>query len=184
MVVYGLWTAALCISSFVIVLFGFGHGNFGHNCNNSIEDGCEVVFRARATTFTSLTWFALFLAWEMINMRRSFFNMRPDSKHHLSRWIRDVWPNQFLFWAIFAGFVTIFPLIYIPVINTKVFKHAPISWEWVIVFVNTLFFFVGVEGWKLGKRIYYHRLEKSLKLNDNEAELQVFSIWNTSHQEV
>ena len=59
-----------------------------------------------------------------------------------------------------AGFITLFPLIYIPVLNTVVFKHAPIDWEWGIVFVAAGLFFVGVEAWKWAKRIYYRRQER------------------------
>ena len=74
MTVYGFWAAALCLASFSLVVFAFGDGNLGVGCNDSISPQCELVFRARATTFTCLTWFALFLAWEMVNMRRSFFH--------------------------------------------------------------------------------------------------------------
>merc|ERR1711877_88351 len=66
MVVYGVWTAALCLAAFVLVLYGFGNGNLGENCNENLE-GCETVFRARATCFATLTWFSLFLAWEVID---------------------------------------------------------------------------------------------------------------------
>lgn len=68
-----------------------------------------------------------------------------------------MWRNQFLFWAIVAGFVTLFPLIYIPILNTVVFKHAPIDWEWGIVFVAAGIFFAGVETWKWCKRVYFRR---------------------------
>lgn len=81
MLVYGLWMSALCLASFVLVLYGFDGGDLGSGCNNSWNDSCESVFRARATTFTCLTWFALFLAWEMIDLRRSFFryvSLRSD----------------------------------------------------------------------------------------------------------
>ncbi|KID95377.1 ATPase, P-type, transmembrane domain protein, partial [Metarhizium majus ARSEF 297] len=150
MVVYGLWMSALCLASFVLVLYGFGNGaaDIGDNCNNEYSADCEVVFRARATTFACLTWFALFLAWEMVNMRRSFFRMQPKSKKYFTQWTVDVWRNKFLFWAIVAGFVTTFPLIYIPKLNTVVFKHAGISWEWGIVFIEAALFFLGIEGWK------------------------------------
>jgi Na+-exporting ATPase len=116
-----------------------------------------LVFRARATTFACLTWFALFLAWEMIDMRRSFFRMQPDSKRYFTQWAIDVWRNQFLFWAVVAGFVTLFPLIYIPGLNTVVFKHAPIDWEWGIVFISAGLFFLGAETWKWCKRIFFRR---------------------------
>ena len=129
MFVYGVWMGALCLSSFVIVLYGFSNGIGGaRGCNDSIEGGCSEEFRARATCFACLTWCSLFLAWEVLSMRRSFFRMQPHSKKYLTRWIHDIWRNPFLFWAIVAGFVTIFPVLYIPKLNTVVFKHDGISW--------------------------------------------------------
>ncbi|KAF5850772.1 hypothetical protein GGP41_010425 [Bipolaris sorokiniana] len=157
MVVYGLWITLLCLASFVLVVYGFGDGELGVGCNETYSEQCELVFRARACTFACLTWFALFLAWEMIDMRRSFFRMQPGSKRYFTQWMIDVWRNQFLFWAIIVGFVLLFPLIYIPTLNTVVFKHAPISWEWGIVFVETGVFFAGIELWKWCKRVYFRR---------------------------
>lgn len=179
MTVYGFWASVLCLASFALVVFGFGNGDLGISCNDSIGGGCELVFRARATTFTCLTWFALLLAWEMVNMRRSFFRMQPGSKHYLTQWVRDVWRNQFLFWSIFSGFVTVFPIIYIPVINTKVFKHAPISWEWGVVFVETLLFILGIEAWKFAKRVYYRRVGESAKNPEDDLEKNVFSAYTS-----
>lgn len=169
MVVYGLWISVLCLGSFSLVLWGFGDGSLGENCNNSYSNSmgepiCDTVFRARATTFACLTWFALFLAWEMIDMRRSFFRMQPNSKRYFTQWAHDVWRNKFLFWAIIAGFVTIFPTLYIPVINHDVFRHQGISWEWGIVFIAAILFFAGVEAWKWAKRVYFRRKEaKAMK---------------------
>lgn len=162
MVVYGLWLACLCLASFTLVLFGFNNGvdDIGTDCNISIGDNCQVVFRARATTFASLTWFALFLAWEMLHMRRSFFRMQPKSKLYFTQWFHDIWRNQFLFWSIVCGVVTMFPILYIPGLNTTVFKHAPITWEWGIVFVESILFFLGIESWKFAKRIYFRRQAK------------------------
>lgn len=173
MIVYGLWITALCLASFTLVVFGFGDGNLGNGCNEGYNESCELVFRARATTFACLTWFALFLAWEMIDMRRSFFRMQPNSKRYFTQWIIDVWRNQFLFWAIVAGFVTLFPLIYIPVLNTVVFKHAPIDWEWGIVFIEAGLFFAGVESWKWCKRIYFRRKARgSLDADQKNIEVE------------
>ncbi|KAG4032138.1 hypothetical protein MFRU_007g00520 [Monilinia fructicola] len=154
MLVYGLWMAALCLSAFSLVLFGWGTGDLGSECNDRYSQQCDTVFRARATTFVCLTWFSLFLAWEMINMRRSFFRMQPGSKKYFTQWFHDVWRNQFLFWSIMAGFATVFPILYIPVINRKVFKHEGISWEWGVVFVESILFFLGIETWKWIKRVY------------------------------
>lgn len=176
MVVYGLWMSALCLASFVLVLYGFGNGaaDIGDNCNNEYSASCEVVFRARATTFACLTWFALFLAWEMVNLRRSFFCMQPKSKRHLTQWMIDVWRNKFLFWAIVTGFVTMFPLIYISKLNTVVFKHSGISWEWGIVFVEAVLFFLGIEAWKWAKRIYYRHQAKKAGSFGQDLETRAF----------
>jgi potassium/sodium efflux P-type ATPase len=157
MLVYGFWMAALCLTSFSLILFGFGDGGLGTNCNDSYSAECDTVFRARATTFVCLIWFALFLAWELVDMRRSFFRMQPNSKKYFTQWMHDVWRNQFLFWAIIAGFVTVFPTLYIPIINRVVFKHEGISWEWGVVFIEAILFVGGVEAWKWGKRIYFRR---------------------------
>ena len=65
MTVYGIWMGALCLSSFVIVLYGFANGiQDARGCNDSIGGGCTEEFRARATCFACLTWCSLFLAWE------------------------------------------------------------------------------------------------------------------------
>lgn len=175
MTVYGFWMAALCLASFSLVVWGFGDGNLGRDCNNRYSPSCELVFRARTTTFVCLTWFALFLAWEMVHMRRSFFRMERKPKHPATIWIRHVWRNPFLFWSIVAGFVTVFPIIYIPVINHKVFKHAPISWEWGIVFVEGVLFFGGVEAWKWFKRIYFRRWGEKVRNPELELSGRTFS---------
>jgi len=138
-------------------MWAFGNGELGSGCNSNYSPECDLVYRARATTFVCLTWFALFLAWEMVNLRLSFFRMQPESKKYFTQWMYDVWRNKFLFWSIMAGWITIFPILYIPVLNHVVFKHTGISWEWGIVFVEALLFFAGVEAWKWAKRVFYRR---------------------------
>jgi Na+-exporting ATPase len=71
--------------------------------------------------------------------------------------IYDVRRNKFLFWAIIFGFITIFPTLYIPVINRVVFKHEMITWEWAVVVVATILFFAGIEAWKFAKRVFFRR---------------------------
>ena len=172
MLAYGLWIAALCLGSFCLVLYAWGDGSLGRNCNDAYSAECDTVFRARATCFACLTWFSLFLAWEMVDMRRSFFRMQPGSKKYFTQWFHDVWRNQFLFWSIMAGFITIFPVLYIPVINDKVFKHTGISWEWGIVFVATFLFFLGVESWKWAKRVYFRKSDKKLGRRRGSVDLE------------
>ncbi|KAH9905289.1 potassium/sodium efflux P-type ATPase [Xylariomycetidae sp. FL2044] len=188
MVVYGLWIAALCLAAFTLVVYRFGGGELGIGCNETYdESACEVVFRARACTFACLTWFALFLAWEMIDRRRSFFRMQPGSRRYLTQWAVDIWRNKFLFWAIVVGFVTMFPILYIPGLNTVVFKHVGIDWEWAIVFVAAALFFGGVEGWKWGKRVFFRRRRRQRQRSvvdvvdwkDMDVEQRIFAEYLT-----
>ncbi|MCJ1246471.1 hypothetical protein MMC30_003679 [Trapelia coarctata] len=174
MLVYGLWMATLCLTAFSLIIFGFGDGGLGADCNNRYSVECDTVFRARATTFVCLTWFALFLAWEMVDMRRSFFRMQPNSRRYFTQWMHDVWRNQFLFWGIMAGFVTVFPTLYIPVINQVVFKHQGISWEWGVVFSEAVLFVGGVEGWKWGKRVCFRRRAGMGMVGQGGREAKVF----------
>ncbi|UKZ50333.1 hypothetical protein TrVGV298_004591 [Trichoderma virens] len=95
-------------------------------------------------------------------------------------WIHDIWRNQFLFWAVIVGFVTLFPLLYIPVINTKVFKHKGITWEWGIVFIAAGLFFAGVEAWKWCKRVFYRRQARKqhdVSRNDIDLEQRIFGAY-------
>ena len=179
--VYGLWVAALCLASFVLVLYGFDEGEIGVRCNNSIGEGCEIIFRARATCFAALTWQSLFLAWEAIDSRRSFWRMQPDSKRYFTQWMFDVWRNKFLFFAVIAGFVTIFPVLYIPVINQVVFKHTGLSWEWAIVLISSAMFFAGVETYKFAKRAWFRRKDSSSMGigGDEDVESRVFKRYLT-----
>ncbi|CAJ2501190.1 Uu.00g040430.m01.CDS01 [Anthostomella pinea] len=190
MMVYGLWMAALCLSvripqvignpvpaltllllpsrsssllveSFSLVTYRWGNGIEGTNCNDAYSAECDTVFRARATTFVSMTWFSLFLAWELINFRRSFFRMQLKSTRYFTQWMVDVWRNKFLFWSVLFGFASVFVILYVPVINTVVFKHTGISWEWGIVIVEAVLFFGGIESWKWAKRVFFrHRARK------------------------
>lgn len=175
MTVYGLYMAALCLASFMLVVFGFGDGQLGMNCNDKYSEGCKLVFQGRSTTFICLTWFALILAWEMVHLRRSFFRMEGKPERPWTLWARNVWRNQFLFWSVFAGFVTVFPIVYVPGLNTIVFKHGPISWEWGIVFVESAMFVAGIELWKWGKRVYFRRFGIVVKNPEMELGGATFS---------
>ena len=64
----------------------------------------------------------------------------------------DIWENQFLFWAVVIGALSVFPAVYIPGLNTSVFKHKGITWEWAPAIVCVFVFITGVELWKLVKR--------------------------------
>ncbi|SCU92914.1 LADA_0G00298g1_1 [Lachancea dasiensis] len=155
MLVYGTWIGACCLGCFVAVVYGKGNGELGFNCNNSYNESCHYVFRGRTAAFATMTWCALILAWEVIDMRRSFFKMQPETDTPWTQWIKDIWSNQFLFWSVIFGFVSVFPVAYIPVINDKVFLHKGVTYEWGLAIAFSLVFWAGAEVYKYGKRHYY-----------------------------
>lgn len=157
MVVYGVIMGALTLLTFVIVIYGVGDGkpDLGSDCNRKDSESCHVVFRARAAVFAELTWLILILAWEVKDLRNSMFNLDPlraEQEGVKFPFFRDVWENKFLFWAVVIGAVSVFPAVYIPGLNTDVFKHRGIGWEWGLTFGAVIIFILGAEAWKGVKR--------------------------------
>jgi Na+-exporting ATPase len=111
----------------------------------------------------------------MVHLRRSFFRTESKPDRPWTLWANNVWRNQFLFWSVVGGFVTVFPIIYIPVLNTTVFKHGPIYWEWGIVFVESGLFVMGIEGWKFLKRVYFRRYGEKVANPEKELGGATFS---------
>ncbi|KAI1978009.1 potassium/sodium eff [Ophidiomyces ophidiicola] len=159
MMVYGLIMGSCTLLTFVIIIYGVGDGaaSLGIDCNRTSSDACTTVYRARAAVFAELTWLILISAWEFKHFRNSMFNLNPFRDHSDDRvpsfpFFRDVWENQFLFWAVVIGALSVFPAVYIPGLNTKVFKHQGITWEWGLAFGSVFVFILGVEAWKMIKR--------------------------------
>lgn len=156
--VYGVSIGALCLAAFSIVVYGVNGGDLGQHCNEEFTASCEAVFRARSTVFGVLTFALLILAWEVIDFRKSLFNLRLPGRDYstTSRKVFSVGPtlyhNRFLFWSCIAGFAIIFPLIYIPTLNLDVFDHRPISWEWGVVAGCIVVQILIAETWKWLKR--------------------------------
>lgn len=177
---YGIIMAVCLLSSFIIVLFGFYDGNFGHDCNLRYSESCEGVFRARSTCYTAMMWIFVFFAWELVDSRLSFFH---GAFRNTRAWATRLWKNTFLFWSVVVGFFSIFPTLYIPVLNHRVFLHAPIDKEWGIVFAVTVLFFVGAELWKWAKRVYLRRkglmVKKGAGMGEEDLEKRTFERYYT-----
>ncbi|KAJ5683461.1 hypothetical protein N7462_006626 [Penicillium macrosclerotiorum] len=170
--IYGTFMGTLCLVAFVCVVYAAGTGasDLGDGCNQGYNSTCDAVFRARATTYATLTFLLLVTAWEVKHFSRSLFNMDPV--RFPQRWsiLSTLWSNRFLFWAVMAGFVVAFPVIYLPVINQMVFKHHAITWEWGIVFGCTATYLACVESWKAVKRAFGIGSGKNAILTLEDAE--------------
>ncbi|GAA5955283.1 hypothetical protein JCM8115_001902 [Rhodotorula mucilaginosa] len=183
LLVYGVIGAAVDIGVFAVIVYGFGNGDLGTNSNNSIDNdpGSRLVFRARSATFATMIFCLLWLAFEVMDLRRSFFHMgrAGTEKRPYTQWMYDVWANPLLFWSVVLGFVITFPLVYIPGLNEVVFRHTSIGWEWAPAFIAFLIFAAGVEGWKYCKRVYFRRRHASHPEED-DGMTGIFAAWKTT----
>ncbi|KAH8590313.1 calcium-transporting ATPase 3 [Bisporella sp. PMI_857] len=152
--VYGTIAGVLCLVSFVIVIFGAGNGNLGQECNEEFHESCGDVFRARSTVFAVLSFLLLVTAWEVKHFSRSLFNLDPSRYTGKGAVFKALTYNRFLLWAVVAGFIITFPVIYIPTFNTVVFKHTSISWEWGVILGCLITYIALIEVWKACKRYF------------------------------
>ncbi|KAH8430636.1 putative potassium/sodium P-type ATPase [Aspergillus melleus] len=172
--IYGTFMGCLCLVSFVCVIYaeGAGTADMGHDCNEGWNSSCDVVFRARATTYATLTFLLLVTAWEVKHFSRSLFNLDPDKYPGRLSVFYSIWRNRFLFWAVIAGFVITFPVIYLPEVNRIVFKHHGIGWEWGIVIGCMVVYLALVESWKATKRAMGIGSGKNARLTMGDAEMR------------
>jgi len=55
------------------------------------------------------------------------------------------------------GFGIMFIVLYVPVVNTTVFKHSGIGWEWVMVLISIVIYIILAEFYKFIKRRFFAR---------------------------
>lgn len=143
---YGVVMGALALINFVIVLWGgyFPGAGLGHDCNERDIEICHPVFRARATCMATLSIVLLLHSFQCKHPYRSIFKMN----------LRD---NPVLLWCVLVLVIICFPIVYIPVINNRVFLIAGLTWEWGIVFGQVLVYLAASELYKALKRFLAHR---------------------------
>ncbi|PHH89330.1 hypothetical protein CDD83_6276 [Cordyceps sp. RAO-2017] len=152
--VHGTIMGSLALASFMSVAYAATPEGFialPNNCNVGEPGVCDLVFRARGTTFATLSFLLLVSAWEVKSSHRSLFALDPRRTGALS-----VFPvichNRVLLCGVLVGFLATFPILYIPALNTGVFKHQGLGWEWGVVFGCVAAYMVLVEVWKAVKR--------------------------------
>lgn len=138
--VYGATMGITCLVAFLLMIYPIGGGQIALDCNHSSAASCEPIFQARSAVFTTLTLQLLLICWELISMDKSFFSMSP-AKH--------LWKNPMLLWSVVFGVATIPIALYVPKLNTDVFRHAPMGGVgWGISIAMTVAFIAAVELWK------------------------------------
>jgi len=141
---YGFLIGALSIVNFVIVLWGYFPGNLGEYCNEGFSASCDPVFQARSTCYSTLVIILMIHSLQCKHFSRGIFQV-------------NLLDNKVLLWCALVLMLTTFPIVYIPVINDKVFLIGSLGWEWGIVFGMILVYLASSELYKWCKRIYLRR---------------------------
>lgn len=158
---YGTFMGSLCLCAFMLVNYAAPGGWYTmvNGCNDANTHGCDDVYRARATTFATLSFLLLVTAWEVKHFHRSLFAMDERWTGPFSVF-KTIYHNRFLFWSVVAGFVITFPVIYIPTLNSEVFKHKGLTWEWGVVAGCVVMYIALIESWKAIKRRFGLGIDK------------------------
>ncbi|KAI8982350.1 potassium/sodium efflux P-type ATPase [Mycotypha africana] len=136
---YGVMMGLICMANYAIVIYAAGSGSLGHDCNKTLNDTCVDVYRARGALFVTMTVLLLLHAQTCRDLVHSTWTWKGFTHQQ----------NYYMFASWAFGFAIMFIVLYVPVINTSVFKHLPITWEWGMVAASTVVYIVLAEGYKL-----------------------------------
>jgi potassium/sodium efflux P-type ATPase len=137
---YGFFMGAIAIANFAAVMWGYFDGDLGLRCNEDLDRGlCNQTGRARGAVFASFLFVLLVHAFVCKHPQESLLRM-------------NLFENKALLWSVVVLAASVFPVIFIPVINDKVFLLFPIKWEWGMVFASMLIFLVVTELYKMLRR--------------------------------
>jgi len=137
---YGLLMGAIAILNFVVVMWGYFDGDLGVDCNEDLNSSvCNKTGRARGAVFAVFMIVLMVHAFVCKHPTQSIFRM-------------NLLENKVLLWSVVILLISIFPVVYIPVINNKVFLLFGIKWEWGMVFASSIFFLGVTEIYKLFRR--------------------------------
>ncbi|KAI8069491.1 potassium/sodium efflux P-type ATPase [Gongronella butleri] len=139
---YGIMMGLICLADFCYVIFTWGGGNFGENCNLHYDENCYWVYRARGCLFATMTVLLLIHGYTCRDLKHPAYSFKVVFGKQ----------NWYLHGAVLFGFAIMFIALYVPVLNTQVFRHEGITIEWVVVFISTIVYMILAEGWKYLRR--------------------------------
>ncbi|TRM64769.1 potassium/sodium eff [Schizophyllum amplum] len=143
---YGTLMGAQTLANFVIVQYGVADGavDIEPYCNDALvglQNGCDIVFRARGTAFATLEIILMLHAITCKHVTKSIFSM-----NHLE--------NRTLLWCVLSLILIVFPILYIPAIDDRVFQVKGLTWHWGLVFGQAILYLVLAELYKMARRAY------------------------------
>ncbi|KAI0223596.1 hypothetical protein L0F63_003564 [Massospora cicadina] len=143
---YGLILGGLTLLNFSLAI---GHEEFTktlhRGCNDDYSEACAPVFVARASAYTCLTMLLLLHAFNCRSLRQPAWSLKG---------VRRIYSNKFLFWSVVFGIALLFPALYIPHLNTSIFRHAGIGLvQWGYVLLSCVTFIFLADLYKFIKRL-------------------------------
>jgi potassium/sodium efflux P-type ATPase len=159
---YGFLMGGLSLLSFSLRLYVFGDGELGVDCNTTSGTGCETVLKARGCSFLALNCLLLIHAYNCRHQRLPFWKSPLN--------------NKVLLWSMIIGTIICVPILYIPVLNTKVFKHVGGSWEWGMTATICVVFMAGAEVYKCFKRLLLTPLKTAYAADPNHVEITTIKV--------
>ncbi|KAI8084183.1 uncharacterized protein B0P05DRAFT_466593 [Gilbertella persicaria] len=144
---YGIMMGLICLANYAIVIYGYGSGDLGIDCNKSLNqneyrDTCIDVYHARGALFVNMTVLLLLHAQTCRDLMMPTWTWKGFTRRQ----------NYYMYASWVFGFGIMFIVLYVPVINTEVFKHLGISWEWGMAAASTIVYIILVELYKWIKR--------------------------------
>ena len=159
---YGTVIGVICLLNFIVVVYGYGGGQLGYDCNHGYNDSCEIVFKARGAVFAALTIMVLLHAFTCRDLLNPIWTWKGLVKRQ---------QNYYLLWSTVGCVCLMFIALYVPVLNTVVFKHKGIGWEWGMVAASCLVYMAITEIYKFFKRIS-HRKRVARRLQEEQAAVE------------
>lgn len=161
---YGFIMGIICLLNFIVVVYGYGGGELGNDCNYEYSDICENVFKARGAVFTALTLMVLLHGFTCRDLHNPIWTWSAWTKRK---------QNYYLIYSFAACFILCIICLYVPVLNTRVFRHKGIDWEWGMVIASCLLYMAITEIWKFFKRILLRRQAKRREQQEQEEKQRI-----------
>jgi magnesium-transporting ATPase (P-type) len=103
---YGFCMGIITLANFVLVIYGFGDGHLGNNCNHKFSDACDLVFKARGTGYATFTLLIVIHALNCRSLRAPQWTLRN---------LRRLNKSKPVVFSMILGILLLFPALYIPV---------------------------------------------------------------------
>jgi len=150
-------------------MWGYFDGYLGYGCNERLDSSvCYNTGQARGACFASFMMVLMVHALTCKHDTKSVFQMK-------------LWDNKTLLVSVVVIILSVFPIIYIPVINNDVFLLGDLHWEWGMVFASQIIYLALAELYKVVRR-HFERKHQRERLALMEQGDQPSAALETQHE--